>query len=739
MLATVLINSALQRILQPLVYEVPPDLAEEIRLGSRVIVPLGKKEVEGVVVDFPPEAPVQKIKPVLEVLDEELLPPSLIKLLLWVSEYYLCQPGETLPLVLPPRLKQRSYSWYWLGEKGWEPDAASFICPLSRELAAYLVKRGKISRRQLKKGWPQQEALAALKELEQRGLVEKRYQALGPEKKLLLSPEVGVEVTGETEVPGPGDAIILTEEQRRAVAGIEEALEKGQGSFLLYGITGSGKTEVYIHSIAAALRRNKGAIVLVPEHSLIPQMFERLCRAFGNLVVIIHGEMAAGERSVNWQKVRQGQAQVVVGTRSALFAPLPRLGLIIIDEEHAASYKHEAAPRYDAREVALQRGRLEGAVVILGSATPSTETFFLAGRGRLKLLALRRRVGGSSLPRIKIIDLREEYQSGNSGYLSRELQAEIKATLARGEQVLLFLNRRGYAPHVVCRSCGYVPTCSQCAVSLTYHADGKMRCHYCGQERKWQGTCPQCQGVLALLGVGTQRVEAEVRSLFPQARVLRADSDSTKTPRRWAEIYHQFASGQADILIGTQTIAKGMDFEGVTLVGVVNADLSLFLPDFRARERTFQLLMQVAGRAGRRAREGKVLIQTFNPQDPAIIFAAGQDYLGFYRAEISVRRALRYPPFVKLARVGLTGLYEGEVISAAYALSKALSETGAEVEVLGPAPASIARIKRHYRWQLTLKAAGWQPLQRALTQALEHYRCPPGVKIIREIGPVTMW
>lgn len=738
-LATILINSALQRITRPLVYEVPLHLVGEIGLGSRVLVPLGKREIEGLVVGFPPQSPVKDLKSVLEVLDREFLPPSLIKLLFWISDYYLCDPGEVLPLILPPLLKRRGYTWCWLAGKEETVHTDSFICPLAKEIAAYLAKQGEVSQRQLRRRWPQQDIIAALHELEERGFIAKKHQGLGGKKKRFTSPEVKkarAEIEGENR---QDTEIILTEEQKQALESIEAALEKDCGNFLLHGITGSGKTEIYIRSIAAALRRDKGAIVLVPEHALIPQMAERLQRVFADQVVIIHGELAPGERTANWEKVRQGQAMVAVGTRSALFAPFPRLGLIVVDEEHAPTYKHEATPRYDAREVALKRGQLEGAVVLFGSATPSTEAYFLAFRGQLKLLTLNQRVGGGSLPKVKIIDMREEHQSGHHGYLSRELQREIKATLTRGEQVLLFLNRRGYAPYVVCRYCGYVPTCSQCAVSLTYHADGKLRCHYCGLEKMWQRSCPECQGSLALLGVGTQRVEAEVRALFPEARILRADSDSTRNPRRWAEIYHQFARGQADILIGTQTIAKGMDFEGVTLVGVVNADLSLFLPDFRARERTFQLLMQVAGRAGRRSREGTVLIQTFNPQDPAIIFAARQDYKSFYQVEIAARRVLRYPPFVKLARLGLMGFYEGEVISAAYALAKALSETKAEVEILGPAPAAISKIKKEYRWQLTLKAPAWDQLKKALTEALATYQCPKGIKLIKEIGPVTIW
>lgn len=740
MLVNVLINSTLQRVTRPLTYEVPLSLQREIAVGARVVVPLGKREVEGIVTGFPGHVRIDNLKSVREVLDKGFLPPSLIELLLWISEYYLCLPGEVLPLVLPPLLKGRRYSWRWVGGGEEEIEGLAFISPLAGEVATYLARRGEVSERQLRRRWPAGELATVLRELEDRGLAVKLRAVAGKGQEPPCGLPEGTACFGKEGEKGPrGPIIVLNQAQRAALQLIQSALAREGGNFLLHGITGSGKTEVYIRSIAVALERNKGAIVLVPEHALIPQMVERLRCAFGDRVVVIHGELAPRERTANWFKIRQGQAMIAVGTRSALFAPFPKLGLIVIDEEHATTYKHEATPRYDAREVALKRGQLEKAVVIFGTATPSTEAYFLACRGQLQLLELKERVAGSTPPRIKVIDMREEFRSGHFGHFSRELQREIGSTLARGEQVLLFLNRRGYAPHVVCRYCGYVPACHQCAVGLTYHADGKLRCHYCGLEQAWPDTCPRCGGSLALLGIGTQRVEAEVRACFPQARLLRADSDTTGSPRRWAEIYHQFACGQADILIGTQTIAKGMDFEGVTLVGVINADLSLFLPDFRARERTFQLLMQVAGRAGRRAREGKVLIQTFNPEDPAIIFAAQQDYKGFYRTEIAARRLLRYPPFVKLARLGLIGPYEGEVISAAHALAKVLQEAATGIEVLGPAPAAIARIRGEYRWQLTLKAPSWQQIKRGLDKGLAHYRVPAGVRLIKEIGPVTMW
>lgn len=740
MVVDVLINSALQWVTRPLTYEVPLSLQAEIGVGARVLVPLGKGDAEGIVTGFPGEASWENLKPVREVLDKGFLPPSLIELLFWMSEYYLCLPGEVLPLVLPPLVKGRRISWRWTGGGEGEREGLVLISPLAVEVAAYLARRGEVSERQLRRRWPAGELMPVLRELEERGLAVRLRSFPGRNQGPAGGFPGGVGDFAGVGDEGPGGpAIVLNPAQRAAVELITSALEGEGGGFLLHGITGSGKTEVYVRSIAATLERKRGAIVLVPEHSLIPQMAERLRHAFGDRVVIVHGELAPGERTANWFKIRGGEAMVVVGTRSALFVPMANPGLIVVDEEHATTYKHEATPRYDAREVALKRGQLERAVVVFGTATPSTEAYFLARRGQLKLVELKERVAGSAPPRISVIDMREEFRSGHCGHFSRELQREISSALDRGEQVILFLNRRGYAPHVVCRFCGYVPACHQCAVGLTYHADGRLRCHYCGLERPWQKVCPRCGGSLALLGMGTQRVEAEVRACFPGARILRADGDTTGSPRRWAEIYHQFACGKADILIGTQTIAKGMDFEGVTLVGVVNADLSLFFPDFRARERTFQLLMQVAGRAGRRARPGKVVIQTFNPQDPAIVFAARQDYGGFYRTEIAARRLLRYPPFVKLARLGFMGPYEGEVISAAHALARVLKEEATGVEVLGPAPAAIARIKGEYRWQLTLKAPSWLQIKRGLDKGLACYRMPAGVRLIKEMGPVAVW
>ncbi|MCG0276935.1 MAG: primosomal protein N' [Thermanaeromonas sp.] len=720
-----------------MIYEIPSPLIGQVHLGAWVRVPVGNREADGVIVGFSQETAIQGLKSIKEVLDPELLPAPVVELLLWMSEYYLCLPGETLPLFLPPALKRRQCFWAWLGGKGRdELDPALFINPLTFEVATYLAKRGRVSQRSLRRRWSDKEIGLALKELEARGFVTRQWNWEFKEGKKGVS-SLGLK---DQEFQSLEKRVIhLTSEQQLALKFLEMGIKEGKGNFLLHGVTGSGKTEVYLRAIASTLDLDREIIVLVPEHSLIPQMAGRLKEAFGDLVVVLHGDLPDGERTAVWEKVRSGEAKIVVGTRSALFAPFAKLGLIVIDEEHSPTYKNEANPRYDAREVALKRGQIQEAVVVLGSATPSTEAYFLASRGHLKLLALKQRVAGGQLPKVEIIDMREEYLEGRSGYLSARLQEEIQATLQRGEQVLLFLNRRGYAPHVTCRSCGYVPTCTNCAVSLTYHADGKLRCHYCGLVQNWEGSCPQCRGSLALLGAGTQRVEAEIRVLFPEARVLRADSDSLKSPRRWREIYNLFLSRQADILIGTQTIAKGMDFPGVSLVGVINADISLFLPDFRARERTFQLLTQVAGRSGRRSDRGLVLIQTFNPEDPAIMLASRQDYEGFYRLEIASRQALRYPPFVKLARLGLAGPYEGEVISAAFSLARVLKEIGSSVEILGPAPAAIPKVKGEYRWQLTLKAPGWHLLKEALEKALERYCCPPGIKLIKEIGPVNLW
>ncbi|WP_338819407.1 primosomal protein N' [Moorella thermoacetica] len=818
LLVEVAVNSAPGAIDKTLTYRVPPEMAAGVRVGSLVLVTVGKQMATGLVVDLQGGTGHSSLKDIRAVLEADFLPPHLVELGRYMAERYFCPLAVALSAMLPPatgrRLERR---WRWVPTSGEETAAslnlAGYLPSPARAVAAYLAEVAVAGESQLRPFARGRELAGALKILATHGLIREEWnwrQAPGVRRpywavprpgaaaalagmerraprqarilralleggprpaadlaagngytalrrleemgliELTLGPPAGAEGMppsrfegGSEEYGNHGGAgggvapLQLNRDQEEALRAIEGALSQG-GTFLLYGVTGSGKTEVYLRAIRAALARGRRALFLVPEHSLIPQVVARLRQAVGDGVAVIHGNLSPGERAAIWERARRGEIRVIAGSRSALFAPLPDLGLIIVDEEHAGSYKQDAAPRYDAREVAIKRGHLEGAVVVLGSATPSTETFYLARRGAINLLQLPRRVENLSLPAVEIVDLREEFRAGHQGYLSRRLRQEVAAALAAGRQAILFLNRRGYAPHVLCRRCGYVPLCRHCDVALTYHQDGTLRCHYCGRGEPARANCPACGGSLVRLGAGTQRVEAEARALWPGARIIRADGDTTARKGRWEEIYRTFAGGHADILVGTQTIARGMDFPGVTLVGVVNADLSLYQPDFRARERTFQLLTQVAGRAGRKS-AGKVIIQTYNPADPAITLAAAQDYRRFYEQEIAGRRAGGYPPFVKLVRVGFSGRDEAGVIEAAHDLAGSIKGAGAQIEVLGPAPGFPVRVQDNYRWQLVLKVPAWSRNKARLAGCLANYRPRHDIRMIVDVGPINPW
>ncbi len=506
--------------------------------------------------------------------------------------------------------------------------------------------------------------------------------------------------------PGPAEPPRLTGEQRAAVEAIGEAVEEGRPeSFLLYGVTASGKTEVFLHAIERVLSRGRQAIVLMPEISLTAQAVGIYRARFGDRVAILHSALSLGERWDEWQRIRTGEAAVVIGARSAVFAPAPALGLVVVDEEHDSSYKQEQAPRYHAREVALQRGELSGCPVVMASATPALESFHDAERGRHRLLRLPTRVEERSLPRIRVVDMRGS--GARTPILSTPLRQGIAGRLAAEEQVILFLNRRGFATFLLCPTCGESLRCPDCGVALKYHRESRqVRCHHCGLARTAPDLCARCGGhEIRFSGFGTERVERELTRVFPRARPGRMDRDTTARRGAHVRIVGEFRAAQTDILIGTQMVAKGFDFPGVTLVGVISADTSLNLPDFRAAERTFQLLTQVSGRSGRGEKEGEVIIQTYRPDHYSIEAAAEQDYQAFYRREIEARRELSYPPFSQLVNLVVSGEEEGEVIARVEMLAERLRRVGngEKVEVLGPAPAPIAKLRRRHRWHLLVR------------------------------------
>ena len=518
----------------------------------------------------------------------------------------------------------------------------------------------------------------------------------------------------------------------------------GQSVVLLHGITGSGKTEVYLRAIEEVVASGMGAVMLVPEVALTPQMVQTFTSRLGDGVAVLHSGLSQGERFERWQRLKQGEVRIAVGARSAVFAPVRNPGIIIVDEEHENTYKQsDGSPKYHARDVALARGRLEGCPVVLGSATPSVESYFKALSGEYRLVEMKSRVNDLPLPETFVVDMREELKMGNRSIFSRALKDEAAGAISRGEQVILFLNRRGFSTFVLCRECGFVMRCPDCDVSLTYHASGWLKCHYCGHARKIPDVCPNCGGrYVRLFGAGTERVEDEAKRCFPNARILRMDLDTTSRKGSHEAIVRAFSRGEADVLVGTQMVAKGLDFPNVTVVGVVSADITLNLPDFRSCERTFQLITQVAGRAGRGRRPGKVIVQTYDPDHYSISTACRQDYPAFYETEIVFRREAGYPPFTFLAGITFWSRGEAEGAKMAREAADVLGRWAVPgLHVLGPSPAPFSRMRGWHRWQVVLKSEAREALSescRTLVMDLDRRLRNSGVRVTIDIDPVSM-
>ncbi len=541
--------------------------------------------------------------------------------------------------------------------------------------------------------------------------------------------------------PIPSQPLPLNAEQRRACEAIQKSIARHRHDrFLLHGVTGSGKTEVYLQAIRQILDLGRSCIVLVPEISLTPQAIERFQSRFGTeAVAVLHSAMAEGHRLHEWQRIRAGQARVVVGARSAVFAPAQNLGLLVVDEEHEPSYKQEDAPRYHAREVAIERARLVSGVVVLGSATPSIETFHqTTGRSpRLRLLELPGRIEEVPLPRVDLVDMRQEVTARHRIF-SRRLEESIAQTLSQHEQAILFLNRRGFSTFVHCPRCGYAVRCPSCQLPLTYHmASRKLLCHHCSTEAEAPDLCPRCRSqYVRFQGLGTERVESELARLFPQGRIERMDSDATRTRGAHAQILGRFSRHEVDLLIGTQMVAKGLDFPRVTLVGVISADTALHLPDFRSAERTFQLLTQVAGRAGRAELAGRVIVQTYNPHHYAIEAAQSHDYLRFYQQELQVRRQLCLPPFSRLLCFTIRSVQAPRALSYAEKLAKECRQLGSVLQTIGPGPAPIPRLRRQYRWQILLKSQRMERLLEEIVPVIDRNRPPHGCRMAVDVDPL---
>jgi primosomal protein N' (replication factor Y) (superfamily II helicase) len=718
-------------------YRVPAALAGEVSLGQRVAVPFGRSpRATGYVVGFPAAPPPGfELRDVAAVLDTfPPFTPRLVELLRWAESYYLVPPGELLRAALPPGLNTRG------GATGPDrrrveyaapaPGAAEALPSLARArsqraVLEYLLARGRITVEELKTAFPA--GRTALNQLVKRGLAVIDAETPVAERGILPADDRAVELTGD---------------QATALAAVTGAFGTF-GTFLLHGVTGSGKTEVYLRTIAAARAAGKGALVLVPEIALTPQLSGRFRARFGDEVALLHSGLSDAERHAEWLRLRRGEARICVGVRSAIFAPVEDLAVIVVDEEHEPSFKQEDGPPYHARDLAVVRGKFEDAVVVLGSATPSLETLENARRGRYRLLSLPVRVDDRPMPRVELVDLtgRPRARRGEPpALLSTELQAALGETLAAGQQTILFLNRRGYQTLVLCEACGAEARCPDCSVSLTHHAKrGLLLCHYCGRSEPMSGRCGACGGARFGFGFGTEQVEEACRRLLPGARVERLDRDAVTGAGDTAAVLARFARRELDVLVGTQMVTKGHDFPGVTLVGVVMADTSLALPDFRAAERTFQLLTQVAGRAGRGADAGRVLIQTFNPRTPAVARSVLHDYLGFAEEELAHRKALAYPPFARLMAVRVEGSEEGARRTAEALAEAARPALGEGTALIGPAPAAIERIRGKSRWHLLFRASGHPPLMkihRALAQVA--HRPPGGASIRFDMDPYSM-
>ncbi|HHT9139183.1 MAG TPA: replication restart helicase PriA [Candidatus Tripitaka californicus] len=755
--AEVVVNAPLDKTLH---YKVPDTLVPELRIGSRVRVPLGHRLVNGYCVGFPDAPVAMELKEIKEVLDHQpLLGEKMLRLTREIARYYRCTWGEAMEAALPAAVKGERKSARGGALQTLKALRLTKDRVLILEALEGLRKKAPRQARALEvllesnNGIPLKELsrqsgcnLGGLNSLSSKGLVEIYEQPECRDRPSGLS-------ISESQRPKPE----LTSEQGQALSLIKTQFSLCRGdrpvapTVLLQGVTGSGKTEVYLRAIEEVLALGRGAIVLVPEISLTPQAIERYGGRFGNIIAVLHSHLTGAERYDQWQAIRGGKARVVIGARSAVFAPVENLGLIVVDEEHEVTYKQETSPRYHAREVALMRAREEGAVVILGSATPSLETYFNALMGRYQRAILSQRIGQRPLPRVEIVDMKEGFHEGrHTRLISRRLELYMKECLSKGEQALLFLNRRGFSPFVSCPRCGYVLRCKRCDIPLTYHKrQHSTICHYCFYEVKPQENCPECAGArLNYFGLGTERIEEEMGRYFPGYKALRMDSDSMKGRNAHAKALKSFERGEVQILVGTQMIAKGLDLPNVTLVGVISADTILNLPDFRAVERTFQLLAQVAGRAGRGPKGGRVVVQTFNPRQYAILAAAAHDYEGFADRELEYRRELGYPPFGYMARIVLVGQKEERVKDRAQKLAEALRQvasipgglltkvTTPGVEVVGPAPAPIPRIKNQFRWQLSLRS----PHSEAIKELLEGIPggTTGGVRITIDIDPYSM-
>ena len=780
--AKVIVDVPAKQTNRPFDYRIPNHLQQVIKQGMRVIVPFGPRKVQGFVIAIVEDSQFAKLRDIIEPMDiEPVLNEELLNLADWLTEQTLCYKISAFQVMLPPALKAKyekkirlkdcaklkflpegiqdffrerdMLKWEEVLETGQLPQFQKEVSSGVLEVL-YEVKE-RIKKKQTKQISPHvsKNELIAINESHHRSLKQKKvihYFIDHPEpierSKLLSLLEVSSAVIKGLIEKGilketikevyrdpyanrtikVTEPLPLTEEQSAAIKPILSTLsQKEHDVFLLYGVTGSGKTEIYLQSIQRVLEDGREGIVLVPEISLTPQMVNRFKGRFGDRVAVLHSGLSVGEKYDEWRKIQRKEVKVVVGARSAVFAPFENLGIIIIDEEHETSYKQEDNPRYHARDVAIERAIKHSCPVVLGSATPSLESFARAKKGVYKLLTLSKRMNDQSLPAVKIVDMREELREGNRSMFSRELFEKLQERLIKKEQTVLFLNKRGHSSFVMCRDCGYVVQCPNCDISLTYHRyNQQMKCHYCGYESVVPNTCPECASDhIRYFGTGTQKVEEELTKIFPEARVIRMDVDTTSRKGSHEKLLTEFHEGHADILLGTQMIAKGLDFPNITLVGVLSADTMLHLPDFRSSEKTFQLLTQVSGRAGRHELAGEVVIQTYSPEHYSIELAGQQDFDQFYQQEMMIRKMHKYPPFYYIALITVHHEELLKVVNITEKITKFISSRlSPQSFVLGPVASPIPRINNKYRYQCIIKYKREPKLTETLKAILDHYQ-----------------
>ena len=727
-------------------YAIPPEWETRVQTGSRVAVPVRQRQALATVIELLDATDVPGVRPLTKAVgDRPILSPNLLRLARWMSTYYVCPVETAMRAVLPQVIRK--------GNLGFKQRLAA---RLTREVDATLLA-------ELQRRAPKQAAIVeTLREAAAQGNnpqdlmpVVALLKAAGADRAALSALlRKGLVVTENETVnrdPHEGETFILAAphplnaEQSDVFGHVCAAIDKPEKPLLLHGVTGSGKTEIYLQGIQRVLDQGRSAIMLVPEIALTPQTVERFKSRFAAMqaeVAVLHSHLSEGERHDEWHKINKGQARIVIGARSAIFAPLENLGLIVVDEEHENSYKQEEAPRYHARDLAVLRGSFEGCAVLLGSATPSLESFHNATTGKYQLLRMALRVDDRKMPYIRIIDMRMESHGGEApSIISEKLRQAIDARLVRKEQSILFLNRRGFSTSLSCNACGYVAECPNCSVSLTFHrAENRIVCHICGHTAVAPNKCPECKAPgIKFAGFGTERVEEIVTKLFPTATVRRMDADTMTRKEAYREVLTAFRTGKIDILLGTQMIAKGLHFPNVTLVGIVNADMGLHMPDFRAGERTFQLLTQVAGRAGRGDVEGEVFVQSFTPHHPAIQFARHHNYDGFAEQETEWRQKWDYPPFSKMVLITARSAHQERGSFSLETLHRRLKEVLPPHTTLGdPAPAPLEKSHGNYRFHLILRTRSIQKLTRVLNEVLEKLTFPEDATVTVDVDPYQL-